>query len=61
MPPQNKIFWNWRQHVKKSPMRSTTVAQADNQIFHQLGSWANSLVETLVSRTQENDAIFIEK
>jgi hypothetical protein len=26
--------------VKKSPMRSTTVAQADNQICHQLGSWA---------------------
>jgi len=33
-PPQNKIFWNWRQHVKKSPMRSMTVAQADNQICH---------------------------
>jgi hypothetical protein len=28
---RNKTFWNWRQHVKKLPMRSTTVAQADNQ------------------------------
>jgi hypothetical protein len=31
-PPQDKSFWNWRQHVKKSPIRSTTVAQADSQM-----------------------------
>ena len=42
-------------------MKSTTVAQADNQICHQLGSWTNLLVETLVSRMEENDALFIEK
>jgi hypothetical protein len=51
MPPQSKSFWNWLQHVKKSPMRSTTVAQADNQICHR-GVLGHLLVETLVSRAR---------